>query len=266
MERKYLHTLRRNAALIGGWLFGLYALVSQLINRIALPDVPLADPPGGMLLQVLIYMGIGALLGVISTLLESPLFGAALAGFFGAASIMLFNMVGALDSQNWLGGMAMVTMIAVLPMTLLLTPVSWGVRFAADALTPHASSGKVHPRWKRALVVSVAFILVGITALYPTYVREALQRTNNMVQNAISDGQISPTMQKVWGFPEAAQGSYQIEWSDDWQGYTGTYSASLDQLSAFLMRVKFDNGFIISCLASATTQPVCLNENAPFGQ
>jgi hypothetical protein len=240
-------------------------LVSELINRLALPSVPLAEPAGGLFLQIAIYAGIGMLLGLICTLPESTLMGAVLGGAVASASIMLFNLVGALDSQNWLGSMAMITLIAVLPITLLLTPISWVVRFSAEALTPQEYRGNVHPRWKRAVIASIAFAIIGTMALYPGYVRDALNRTNTMVHNALAGGNISPNLENVWGFPEGAQGSYRIEWSDNWQEYNGTYSASLDQLSAFLLRIKFDNGFVISCLASSTTQPVCLNENNPFG-
>lgn len=265
MQKNFLFNLRRNAMIVGGSLFGLYYLVTEAINRLAIPGVPLAEPSGGIFLQFILYAIIGALLGLICTLPATSMIGAVLGGAVGASCILLFNIIGVMNSQSIMGGMALITIIAILPTTLLLTPVSWAVRYAAEALTPDDVRETSRLNWKRVALVALAFIFIGTTALYPSYVRDSLVRTNLWVQNSLTQEKVAPPLQSVANFPQDAQGSYQIEWSDHWQDFMGSYSASLDQLTAFLIRVKFENGFTIYCIASATTQPVCLNENSPSG-
>ena len=77
---------------------------------------------------------------------------------------------------------------------------------------------------------------------------------------------VPEVLKPVWKFPSGADGTYIVEYTDSWEDYAGKYSASLDPLSAYLIKVRFSNGFVVSCLYSTTSQPVCLNEDFPFGE
>jgi hypothetical protein len=152
-------------------------------------------------------------------------------------------------------------------MTLLLTPVSFLARFAAETFItdPRAVEKPRIPRGWRPVVITLTFFIFGLSAIYPQNVRDALQETYDSVQIGLT-GDVPPMLDKVWKFPSGADGTYVIEYSDSWQGYSGQYSASLDPLSAFLIKVRFSNGFVITCLYSKSTQPSCLNEEFPFGE
>ncbi len=90
-----MHFTHRRAEIIFGALFGawvgvIYAFVSQAINWLFLPGIPLAAPSGGLFSYLLEYLGIGALLGVICALPENRWGGVAL-GSLSAALLLTYR-------------------------------------------------------------------------------------------------------------------------------------------------------------------------------
>lgn len=267
MNEKLQWHLRRVGLIAGAWLLGLYAMAAESVNRLALPDVPLVEPRGGLFLYLFGYLVVGALLGLLCCWTSSTLAGVAAGGAAGALAILGFNLVGAMDTPAWLGGMSIITFISFLPMALLLAPVAFLVRFTAEAFVsePDAYQRRGVLRWWRPLAATLIFLAFGLSTLFPQHVRDALQETYDSVNIGLT-GDVPTMLEPVWKFPSGADGTYTIEYSDSWQSFEGQYAASLDPLSAFLIKVRFSNGFVISCLYSSSSGPACLNEDFPFGE
>ena len=89
-EQRY----RRAAGACIGMMFGFaYALVSQLVNRLALPGIPLYQPPLGPFGNILLGLLAGAGLGLLCAWPASAAKGILLGGAAAAAAIFAFTLL-----------------------------------------------------------------------------------------------------------------------------------------------------------------------------
>lgn len=178
--------VRRSAGLLLGALLGLvFGLVTQYINRIALPGVPLYQPPAGPLGNSLLGLLAGALLGTIVAWPTSSIHGTFLASAVSAFAIVIGNLVIARPSGNTLIAITLTGILVVLPFWGLLVPLLAGLRWGANQ-----QEEGYRDRWgpfvrvRDVLLLVLVVALAGTFALYHIDTRIVLSATHSILQAA----------------------------------------------------------------------------------
>ncbi len=177
---------RRVAGLALGALLGVvFGVVSQTINRLALPGVPLYQPPWGLLGNALLAALIGAGLGVIAAWPASGVHGTALASAVSAVVIVGGSLIQARPTGTAAAAVALTGVMLVLPFWGLLVPLLAALRWGAGRQEEdHRDRQPVAVRL-RSVAVLVLFVgLAAALALYPAERRIMLRATHSLLQAA----------------------------------------------------------------------------------
>jgi hypothetical protein len=250
-------------AFFGAWLAVTYALVSQVINWLFLPGIPLAPPVGGFTGYLLQYLAMGALLGVISALPENRWAGAALGGLTAAIALSVRMLQSAWGTEI-VGTAALAALLMFMPLAVLMMPLAFFVRLGVDGQQRDPDQPYL---WARRYIIPIFLTLVvvgaGSLSLYSPQARAAFRYTDQMIRQ----GQIATAGQKalpeplrsVNGFVDEARGSYSLAWSDRVETFFGPRPAGRE-LSQFLIITRFENGFVFACIFSENRPtPNCTN-------
>lgn len=246
----------------GAWLGGIYALVSQTINRIFLPGIPLQAATGSLFTYVMQYILIGALLGVACALPENRWVGVALGGFTAACLIALAALANRWGQASF--GMTFVTIfLTFMPIVVLMMPAAFLIRLGADAQQVDPSRPYLWARrYLIPLVLTLFVVGLGTLSLYGPEVRDAFQYNNAMVRDGLlagSQNRLPGPLRDVAGFLEQSSGRYSLEWSDRLDTFFGPRPAGAE-MSQFLIITRFDNGFSFACVYSQNRAvPNCTN-------
>lgn len=250
-------------AFFGAWLGVIYAYISQAINWLFLPGIPLETPSGGISSYLLEYLIVGALLGVICTLPENRFGGVALGGIF-SALFLCYRTLSALWGTDSFGPTMVTVLLMFLPLVVLMTPLSFLVRFGVDAR--QVERDKPH-LWPRRYLIPVLLTLIvigaGCLSLYSRQARAAFRYTDQMIQQgliAAAGGKDLPVpLQDVRGFSSEARGAYSMAWSDRVETFFGPVPEGAE-MSQFLIITRFENGFSFACIFSdIRPTPNCTN-------
>ena len=109
-------------SLLGAGLGLSYGLVSQLINRIALPGVPLYQPPLGPLGNIVLQGLVGAGLGFLTSQPSSAALGT-LFGSLAAAAAVFVSTLQRVSSLTNVGGAVIASVIFAIPIAWLTVPL-----------------------------------------------------------------------------------------------------------------------------------------------
>ena len=257
---------RRIVGLVLGASLGLiYGLVSQFINRIVLPDIPLYQPPFGPIGNVLIWLLIGALLGLVSAWPPETVQGALLGGITGAIMLTILTLLtGRMDSEILIGKIAAVFFL-FLPFVGALTPLLGIHRLAVNRVVEaHIESSPwwVAGQWPIPLMFIVA--IIGTTSLLPNYARIMLTRTNSLISAGLkaSDAAALPPLlqgERVGLFLTNAQSPFTLQWEKKQINRFAIPRPMTDrphEESAVIARFK--NGWTLVCLyGNSDVEPVC---------
>jgi len=257
---------RRIVGLVLGASLGLiYGLVSQYINRIALPDIPFYQPPLGPIGNVLIWLLIGALLGLLSAWPCESIQGALLGGITGAIMLMMLTLLtGRMDSEVLTGKIAGVFLL-FLPFVGALTPLVGIHRLAVNKIVEaHIESSPwwIAARWPLLLIIILA--VIGTTVLLRDYARIMLARTNSLIVAGLkaSDAAALPPLlqgERIGSFLSNAQLSYTLQWENKQINRFAIPRPMTDrpnEESAVIARFK--NGWTLVCLyGNSDVEPVC---------
>ncbi len=255
----------RNGVLFGAWLGAIYALGTMALNWILLPGILLhpmqGDTLGGYLL---LYGFVGAVLGLISAIPESPWLGTALGGLASAFVITISSLFTSGITAETIFGLVFGFLYAFLPLAVLLMPVAWLIRAGVNAQHPDPD----HPElWaRRYLIPGVLSLVVMGIGLLSTY--DADQRNGfHIVQKLIADSAgiasveaLPKSLQTVQGYIEGRQGPYQLSLSDDIEHFMGPQPVG-GKLTQFLIVADFPSGLRFACIfqAGVTLAPYCTN-------
>lgn len=258
---------RRRAALIfgalfGAWLGAVYALVTQAVNWLFLPGIPLSTPSGSFINYLLQYLFLGALLGLVTLLPEGRLPGVALGGL-SAALLLAYQTL----SKEWggdaLGGTLILVIYTFMPLVILMMPLAFLIRLGADAQKVDPSRPYLWPRrYLIPLLLTLLAGLVGSFSLYGPEVRSAFRYTDQMIrqgQVAGNAAKLPEPLSDVARFSSEASGPYTLTWSDRVETFFGPRPAGAE-LSQFLIIARFENGFAFACIFSENrSAPNCTN-------
>jgi hypothetical protein len=244
---------RRAAGALIGALFGFaYALVSQLINRLALPGIPLYQPPLGPVGNILLGLLAGAGLGLLCAWPASAAKGILLGGAAAAAAIFAFALlrVGAGAASTLVGLVLSAPMawVGVLGMAI----VRWLVDRQVEA---RRESAPLLRRLRLPLILTGVLALVAAFVLYSADARLELRRTHEMIQAGLSasaTASLPAPLQApgVTKFP-AGRSRYTLEWTNaELDRFIELRPASnYDKQAAVIGR--FRNGLMLVCIYTA---------------
>lgn len=249
-------------AFFGAWLGFVYVFVSQGVNWLALPGIPLAAPAGSLAAFLSQYILSGILLGLISTIPDNRLAGAVLGGFFAA---LMSSIIATSDAWylGTLGSTLITVLLTFLPLVVMMTPLAYIIRLGVDSQVPDTSRPYLQARrYLIPLLVTGLVVVLASFSLYSPEIRRAFLGTNQLVQEGLSakanDAMPEP-LKEIAGFPGQAVGNYRLQWSDRVETFFGPRPAGAE-LSQFLIITRFENGFAFACLYSGNRSvPTCTN-------
>ncbi len=251
---------------IGAGLGLIFGWVSQSINSIVMPGIPFYQPPFGPVVNAVLCVLGGALLGLVSAWPHESAPGIITAGVAGALCVGGLTLATArLDWESG-PGVIMSTLVLLLPLSALAVPVVWSLRWAANKQEDSYLAG--YFIWSRVLVPLILAVVTGglaATVLYPPEARPALARMNAMVRAglAASDPQALPRPlqpQAIDGFLDHAKGAYALEWTRQLDRYGMVVYPTASPHDQSVVVAHFENGWTFACLfATFETAPVCKN-------
>jgi len=226
--------------LIVGLFYGLllatlYGVMSQVIDLIAMKDVPLAIDWNRATTYIVITCLGGLALGAI---VAWPLEGWK-GTLFGAAAIVAWSLI---QSFLLLGFALLVFLPFVLPFIFLSLPISGAVRLAVN-LHENALHKSGWKRWRNLVLVLAGTVglglLAGSWAQMPPHAQEAVRTVNRVLQYAKAnpDRSLSVTLRDVPEIVEHLNSQYVMNQTPVDSSPTGVE-----------VNVTFEDGFAISCL------------------
>jgi hypothetical protein len=254
----------RTGVLLGALLGFSYGLASQLINPIALPGIPLYQPPGGAVGNIILSTVMGTVLGVITCYPPSAALGILFGGLASLAGILIYMLIrlGGLG----LGGALISSVLFSVPLAWLTIPVLALLRWAAERQVEARRNGEpLLRRVRLPIVLAVVMLVLGAFELLPDQGREDLRRTNDLIQQglqaasaaALPEPLRSPTMTE---FPPGQKSGYRLEWTKyDLDRFMELRPPSnFDQHAAVIAR--FPDNYLLVCLYPTPKQaPNCAN-------
>ncbi len=257
-----LFGFRQFLGLFLGALLGLtYGAVSQFINSVVLPGVPLYQPPLGAWGNLILLTAVGAILGwgvaiPVSSGLAIILVSGSLAliAMFANATQMKF------ESGAWFTIFISAVFFAV-PIFGLLVPVfglyRWAVNKAESRYEPMG--------WRigAPLLLLVVAGAIAAISLLPDEGRLVLSRMNGLLQSGMASANAAALPQPlqselVQDFPNSARGPYTLEWRVQDLNRYAIPRPSIDPRFESGAIARFDNGYTVVCIfPTMTSEPSC---------
>lgn len=254
---------RRALGLVLGAGMGLlYALVSELINPLAMPGVPLYHAPPGPFVRVLGGLAGGAILGLVSAWPREGLIGIVVSATAGAAATSV-SVIAAEARRGEIVAPILVTIYTFLPRLFFYLPhsglVRWGITQWREAGAPPPYSLRRHGG--ATLVTLGLAALVGGCSLRSDEARRALTSMDRLLESAkqaATTGDLPPPLQRVEGFFAEAAGDYWLQVSDEVDRFQGVRPLNEEGREETLIIVRYESGLIFQCIYTPPVpQPSC---------
>ncbi len=243
---------RRLIGLALGALLGLvYFAVSQGVDRLLLPGVPLYQPPLGFLGNLALGALWGSIVGLICAWPYSTAIGVALASL---ASISVTIVRGLAGIDESVGRLVIIGLVLGVPAALFMVPAMMALRWTINGLV-NMRIQRLSPRgrWRGPLLLLALMVIVAAFSVHGAKARTLLARTDDMVQAglaAASAADLPAELQALrsGSFRASASAEYTLEWTDtDLDRFVDLRPASnYSEHSAVI--VRFDNGQSMICL------------------
>ena len=255
---------RRVGCLLGLGLALAFGLVATNVNRLALPGVPLYQPPLGPWGNLVLLAAAGATLGLLSAWPENGVLGTFASASLGALLLVAFNMLAAQSRGDRLWVFIVGNAFLLLPLAALCVPLLGLVRWCAGK-QDEARQLRL-PAWRRLLGPLALFLVAGACgafALYHADTRVALARLDGSLAQAqaAADRSALPAFlqgEDVGGFLEHARGRYtlQHEGNNLDRFRIPRPSLNFDDQQAIIAR--FEAGWSLVCVyPTPDTDPLC---------
>jgi len=265
------HLKRREAyrRQVGLWLGGLvglvFGVVSQTVNLIALPGLNLFQPPFSPVVNIALFILLGALLGGVCGWLTDSLMGVLVASAVGAVLLEVATVPSGYKTLPI--NMRLIAVLSIfLPVVAGLTPALGVLRWVINEQEEYRYLNLF--AWQRVWRVALLVVLtvgVGMLWLMPEQGQQSLVELNKMLQTARSGANLPKPLQPpdVENFSANAQGTYQLEWEnhDVNRFMIGYYPAAGWEPAAAM--AHFENGWMLVCIyTNPALTPTCKGFNS----
>lgn len=267
LQRKLEARRYRSGILLGAALGLSYGLVSQFVNQLAIPGIPLHQPPLGPVGNSALNALAGAALGFLTTRPSS----AALGIFVGSAASTIAVVLNALLR---LGGLldvssALVTgLVFSAPIAWLTVPVIALLRWVVERQVEAYRAGMpLLARLRGPIAIALIMAALAVFELLPGAARDQLKHTHALLQSGltVSSGNsagLPAPLRGPWvrDFPPAGSRNYALEWTKyDLDRFIELRpSSSYDQHTAVI--AHFENSAMLVCLyPTPRSEPICGN-------
>lgn len=263
----FLPVYRRQFGLVLGMVTGFAAgLVFQGINHLLMPGTPLYQPPFGALINTLLCMAAGGLLGLLTAWPDVSVKGILLGSFLATLIILAVTLVTGQTDSTAISQKSFVLMFILVPLMGLMAPVLVFFRWIVsreEMSVIEAKAGFQTSHISR-LIMPILLILLagllGLTGVQPKMARAVLPTMHTLIQS----GQMAQRIemlpeplksQDVMKFLEQGRGKYELEWQKDEQNQylIKRPLAPLDQQSIVI--AHYENGYVLICRFPGETGP-----------
>ncbi len=247
----------------------LYALVSQVSNRVAMPGIPLYQPPFGAFGNIILAIFIAVSLGVVISWAETGgvgvLWGSLLGALFIAIATMLTGQNEGMGIWSKLFGVIML----FVPTAGILVPVLVLFRWAIgreEENYRNASKGYPSSRFGRSALPAGLMLAAGALGLFSLYndVARAITPQMDVLIRQGRQAQSADTLPAplrppdVNRFLEKSSRSYTLQWDKDDQNRFAIPRPAGSADNASIVIARFENSYLLVCMfPSKTTLPTC---------
>lgn len=261
-EHEVLRRQRRTFGILLGALLGFtYTLISQGINLIALPDVPLYQPPFGFLGNVAFGTAWGGVLGLLCALPDSTTTGIVIASIASVLMTVIRTLIGISESTFEL---IIVGLVLGVPAAVIMSPIMVALRWLANTqveLRKQPFLTKDRTRGPLILLLLTGFLAV--FSLYNASARTLLVHMNRDIQSSLAAvrlDDLADEFQRLRSgdFLRDASQAYTLEWTEsDLDRFIDLRPANnYEDHSAVITR--FDNTNTLVCLyPTVDSRPNC---------
>ncbi len=257
------HKSRRVIGSILGAGMGLiYGLVSLNINYLALPGIPLMEPPLGRLLSTLLIAATGGLFGLLAAWPDETISGIILSAIVGGLVSTVSSAFSGIAPDNVIGSFT-VLFFSFFPRAVLFAVIAWPLRLVLNMWNEELASVTFSIRKLATSALLLLLVAAGAGALYlyPKEARQALQSTNQLVQAALPatrQEDLPEPLRPVERLLQNSQGAYVLEWSDNPDLLPVKRPIADYGVQESLVVVYFKNGYVFGCAFTPPhTDPSC---------
>jgi len=242
-----------------------YGLVSQTINHFYLPGIPLFQPPGGLLGNILLWTVVSTLLGLISAWSAESIRDVFICSAFASLIIAAITLMSGNNDQEDLAPKMMSLIFLLVPLTAALVPFFGILRWATNR---EVEFHITHSPFLRRLLVPAVLVLVvgalGAISLHSDPARVQITSMHTMLQSGLrvdrKTALPAPLQDDLVGeFLEHASQRYQIAWDNKNNNQYGIpRRMSSRGWEEAAVTAHFDDGWMLVCLyPDSQAEPSC---------
>ena len=252
--RIFTRSRRMTGAVISFFMGIAFVTVTETVNRILLPGLPLYTPPPGLPWSALIGGMIGLVIGLIASWTGTPHLGVFSASLTGALIINAYNLILSPKADTSAASLIAI-LLGVLPSTTAFIAVA--IIFFRWALDRQQAA--VQDKRSLLLRVGIPALLIlfsagiGWTQQYPPYARTVILRLHALVEKGLAaqdDSALPPELApgKLEGFRQNAAARYTLQWDRDPNNRFQIPRPGNTEGRESVAIARFENGWMLVCL------------------
>lgn len=240
-----------------GFVIGLgmglvYALTSQLINRVVLHDVPIFIKFDAPLFSILIISVLGVIWGGITSLPAKKVNSWVLGTLLGAISFTVIAFLFDDQSYEFIPGLARVIVI-FLPALFAFFGLSYMFRWSEDRLMADyfRQDRLTTQRYLPIFLALLITAILGFFSLKSAEIRSNFRLVDAYLQKAQTSNsvnQLPEAVRGISGYLRHADVTYTLDSSNDIDMFTGEAPQGTSEESKGIVIVRFEDGFRLTCL------------------
>lgn len=246
-----------------------YGLLSQTINHLFMPGIPLYQPPFGALGNIILAGLVGASLGYLIASSESGSVGVSWGSLLGGLFIVIATLLTGNVEGEILWQKISAVVIIFLPTAAVLAPLlilfRWMIGREEESYR-NAAKGYPYSRFRRyALPIAVVLAAgaLGSLSLYNDLGRAVTPRMQKLIQQGqkAANTEALPLPLRPPGvthFLEQKGVRYTLQWDKDDQNQFAIPRPAGSTFDQSTVIARFDTGYLLACMfPDKTSQPAC---------
>jgi len=241
-----------------GMIFGIsmgmaYGLISQYINVLTMPDIPIYQPAPGRLGSTVLLVIFGGLMGLAVAWPMDAIPGVILGAFFATLAQIILSVKMQASIPGNVVGFTYIVILTFLPRVVIALPITGLIRWILDLWEREIAQVTFSVRKLGLSYLALIFVssLAGLLSLYPSQGRLALLKTNQLIQSGLqsaSSDQLPQALEPVDGFSQSAHGAYTLQLTNNPDELPIQRPFASYQAEEYAVFVRFENGYRLGCV------------------